>query len=112
MKSIKFILVSIFLLVFSATWADIALPNEMEIYSFKIPLTDIPVGLLQLSLIDKYQTVLQQRILFNADSNYANRVEINTDSIILNAKGKNEVEITLQDTTLTNLSVSVSDANF
>lgn len=92
--------------------ADIALPNEMEIYSFKIPLTDIPVGLLQLSLIDKYQTVLQQRILFNADSNYANRVEIKTDSIILNAKGKNEVEITLQDTTLTNLSVSVSDANF
>lgn len=92
--------------------ADIALPNEMEIYSFKIPLTDIPVGLLQLSLIDKYQTVLQQRIFFNADSNYANRVDIKTDSIILNIKGKSEIEITLQDTVLTNLSVSVSDANF
>jgi hypothetical protein len=92
--------------------ADISLANEMEIYSFKIPLTDIPVGLLQLSLIDKYQTVLQQRILFNADNNYTKRVEIKTDSITLNAKGRSEIEITLQDTTLTNLSISVSDANF
>ena len=92
--------------------ADLEIPNEMVIYTAKFSIAEVPAGLMQLTLFDKYQNPLQQRLVFITESSFKNQLLINTDTVNTNPKGKNSIEITLPDTMFTNLSVSVADMNF
>jgi hypothetical protein len=91
--------------------ADLNIPNEMELAKAKFPIDSLPPGLLQLTLCDRYWTVLQERLIFiNRDR--ADAALSVTDSTSISAKAKCVIEIGLQDTSFSNLSVSVADINF
>ena len=92
--------------------ADLEIPNEMVIYTAKFSIAEVPAGLMQLNLFDKYRNLLQQRLVFISDSSFKDQLLVNADTINTNPKGKNSIEITLPDTMFTNLSVSVADINF
>ncbi|MBP6023629.1 hypothetical protein [Ferruginibacter sp.] len=92
--------------------ADLIIKNEMETYTVKFSLDSLSVGLMQLTLFDKYWNPLQQRIIFISDSGYQKQARIGADTISTNPKGKNTIEIAMPDTMVTNLSISVADINF
>ena len=92
--------------------ADLEIPNEMVIYTAKFSIAEVPAGLMQLNLFDKYWNLLQQRLVFISDSSFKDQLLVNADTINTNPKGKNSIEITLPDTMFTNLSVSIADVNF
>lgn len=92
--------------------ADLSIPAEMEIYTVKFPVNTLPAGLMQLTLFDNFWNLLQQRLIFINDAAIKNRLVVNTDSINLNPKAKNSIELILPDTTFTILSASVADINF
>ena len=92
--------------------ADLEIPNEMVIYTAKFSIAEVPAGLMQLNLFDKYWNLLQQRLVFISDTSFKDQLLVNADTINTNPKGKNSIEITLPDTLFTNLSVSIADVNF
>ena len=92
--------------------ADLEIPNEMVIYTAKFSIAEVPAGLMQLNLFDKYWNLLQQRLVFISDSSFKDQLLVNADTINTNPKGQNSIEITLPDTMFTNLSVSIADVNF
>ena len=92
--------------------ADLKIPNEMVIYTTKFSIAEVPAGLMQLNLFDKYWNLLQQRLVFISDTSFKDQLLVNADTINTNPKGKNSIEITLPDTLFTNLSVSIADVNF
>ncbi len=92
--------------------ADLVIPNEMELSMAKFSIDSLPVGLLQLTLFDKYWNPLQERLIFINDSALQNQPEVNRDTINRNGKGKNSIEIILHDTLYSDLSASIADINF
>ncbi|MEJ7625422.1 MAG: hypothetical protein WKF35_01055 [Ferruginibacter sp.] len=82
--------------------------NRQFVNSFK---TDsFPPGIFELYLIDDNSFILQQKTI-NISRN-KNPVQINIIEKDLSAKGKTILEITLQDTIIYNLSLSVADTGF
>jgi hypothetical protein len=91
---------------------DIPLENEMQLVQGEFEIDKLPVGLLQVTLFNKYWKPLQQRLVFvNHNSNKAMPLVI-LDTVNKSGKGKNVITINLKDTFFTNLSVSVADINF
>lgn len=92
--------------------ANLTIPAEMEVYSGQFSIDELPAGLLQLNLFDHYWNLLQQTVVFINDQNISNNLLIKIDTVNTKAKGSNSVEIILQDTGFTSLSVSVADLGF
>ena len=92
--------------------ADLVIPNEMELSTASFAIDSLPAGLMQLNLFDKDWNKLQERTIFINDAGTKDLLTIKRDTVNTAAKGRNTITISLNDTSFTNLSVSVADINF
>ena len=75
-----------------------------------ITATSFPCGMMQLTAFDGDMSPLAERVVFiNNDKAYA-KIRMQKESINLNKRARNEISIEIQDSLVTNLSVSVTDA--
>jgi hypothetical protein len=92
--------------------ADLIVQEEMQSSKARFSIDSLPAGLLQLSLFDKYWTLLQERLIFINEQDISKQLSVNRDTINGNPKGRNTIGFVLPDTMFTNLSVSLADINF
>jgi hypothetical protein len=71
----------------------------------------LPSGVLQLTIFNSQQQPLAERVCF-IQNNYMVQTQIQNKSITLQKRSKNEIEIVTSDTTLANMSLSITDADF
>jgi len=76
----------------------------------KINTKEFPTGILQLTVLDKNNLPLTERIVFINNNDYSFSATVNTNEKSIAKRGKNKIEITVPDTVSTNLSVAVYDA--
>ncbi len=69
-------------------------------------------GILQITVFNQDGIPLAERLCFVNNNEYLQNIEIRTDTINFNEKGKNHFKIFMKDTVQGSLSVSVSDAEF
>ena len=74
-----------------------------------IPITDLPSGVLQVTVFDALHNPIAERILFLNNNNYSLAVDVHTDTLNLTNRGKNTFEIDVPDSVGTSLSLSVID---
>jgi hypothetical protein len=77
----------------------------------KIPVMQFPSGVAQLTLFDANNQPLCERLLFVNNEEYHLNVMVKTDTLNLERRAKNVFEITVDDSTLTNLSLAITDGN-
>jgi hypothetical protein len=77
----------------------------------KIPVMQFPSGVAQLTLIDANNKPLCERLFFVNNEEYRLNAFVKTDTLNLEKRGKNVFEITVDDSTLSNLSLSITDGN-
>jgi hypothetical protein len=80
-------------------------------HTLQIPTDSFPTGVLQLTLFNDNYLPLAERIVFIKNENYQFNPTIQTQIKNLNKRSRNVVEINVADTLLSNLSVSITDAN-
>ncbi len=85
--------------------------SEKESITSILPLSKMLTGLLQLTLFDKNNTPVCERILFVKNEDYKFNVTVNVDTLITTKRGKNVVEFELQDSIYANLSLAITDAS-
>ena len=90
--------------------ANLVIPAEMETYQFKFSTANIPTGIIQISLLDKNRNILQECLIFN--KNDVNTISLSIDTISTAPKGKNVFEIVSTDSSIADLSVSITDLQF
>lgn len=84
--------------------------NQVQKFVDKISTDSLPAGLVKVMLQDAAHNTLQERmLLINKQDKQPGLQQIEKT---LTAKGKNTIELTIPDTLLYNLSVSVADLNF
>lgn len=76
-----------------------------------IPLTELPSGVLQVTLLDANWMPVAERIYFVKNQDYELLADARIFKPNLNTKGKNTLEINVPDSLLGNLSVAVTDAD-
>lgn len=86
------------------------LTNKTAIRS-KIPVMQFPSGVAQLTLFDANNQPLCERLFFVNNEEYRLNASIKTDTLNLEKRGKNVFEITVDDSTLANLSLAITDGN-
>lgn len=74
-----------------------------------IPAAQLPSGILTITVLDENYHPLSERITFINNDEYRFETEMNVAHWGLNKRAKNEIEITIPDSTVANLSVSVTD---
>ncbi|MCB0708227.1 MAG: hypothetical protein KDC15_02375, partial [Chitinophagaceae bacterium] len=70
-----------------------------------------PSGILQLTVFDKNNQPLAERVLFINNKNYSFTTNLNVTQSSTQKRGKNKIEITVPDTLGSNLSLAVYDAS-
>ncbi len=81
-----------------------------QVTSGTIPVTDFPSGILQVTVFsEKWEPIAERIVMINND-NYHFDAELNTPELNTNFRAKNTLEIQVEDTILSNLSLSVTDA--
>ncbi|MGZ8523088.1 MAG: hypothetical protein ACXWV1_01610 [Chitinophagaceae bacterium] len=75
-----------------------------------IPVTDLPSGILTITLFDKNWRPLAERITYINNNEYSFQPEMEVQRWGLNKRARNEIKITVPDSLVANLSVSVTDA--
>ena len=75
-----------------------------------IPVTDLPSGILTITLFDKNWKPLAERITYINNNEYSFQPEMEVQRWGLNKRARNEIKITVPDSLVANLSVSVTDA--
>jgi len=109
----------------SAEWKNvniIALLGQERVYKAKanlestpitsgaIPVEGFPSGILQVTVFsEKWEPIAERIVMINND-NYKFNAKLNTPEINTNFRAKNTFEIQVDDTLLSNLSLSVTDA--
>ena len=89
--------------------AKIAIKNDLQ-FTGSIAIDSFISGIADLKLLDDKNDLLQEKWLLIPDNEAQPKIDIVEKN--LSAKGKNIIEITSNDSLLTNLSVSVTDINF
>lgn len=84
---------------------------DKESVTGSLPVGKIISGILQLTVFDANSQPLCERIVFVRNDDYLLPATLGVDTINTNKRGKNVLEIRLNDTTYANLSLSVSDAD-
>ena len=82
--------------------------NKMT--SGSIPVGEFPSGILQVTVFSQTWEPLVERIVMINNDNYHFNAAVNTPELNTNFRAKNTVEIAVDDTILTNMSLSVTDA--
>lgn len=76
-----------------------------------IPYKELPAGILQLTILDADKKPLSERIVFVNNSDYTFPIEVGLTKLGLGKRQENELSVHLpEQNTLSNLSVSVTDA--
>jgi hypothetical protein len=75
-----------------------------------IPTQQLPSGILQITVFDVNQLPLAERVCFINNRNYGFDGNLTMSSKSLLKRGRNVVEVELQDTLKTNLSLAITDA--
>jgi hypothetical protein len=78
--------------------------------SGSIPIENFPSGILQVTVFSDTWEPLAERIIMINNNNYKFDVKINTPELNTNFRAKNTIEVQVDDTLLTNLSLSITDA--
>jgi hypothetical protein len=86
------------------------LTNKTAIRS-KIPVMQFPSGVAQLTLFDANNQPICERLFFVNNEEYVLNASIKTDTLSLEKRGKNVFEITVEDSTVANLSLAITDGN-
>ncbi len=76
-----------------------------------LPITGFASGIVQLTLFDANQQPVAERIFFINDTKYTVAAELVADTLNLNKRGKNVYQISIPDTVIASLSVSVTDGD-
>jgi hypothetical protein len=77
----------------------------------KIPLGELPTGILQITLFDANWMPYAERVFFVKNDEYKQAAAINVETKNLAAKAKNIIELEVPDSLLTNMSLSITDAD-
>jgi hypothetical protein len=100
----------------------IAYMGQQVVYRAKVPLKDagvnsgaipvdqLPSGILQIAVFSANWVALAERVVMVNNNNYKLEATLTTPIISMSKRGKNVFELAVQDTMLTNLSVSITDA--
>ena len=83
--------------------------SNKEIISSKIPIENFLSGILHITLFDANQEPICERLLLVNNKDYELDASIQIDTLDLNKRGKNVFELEVKDTTVTNLSLSITD---
>ncbi|HYC29726.1 MAG TPA: hypothetical protein VEB42_12930, partial [Chitinophagaceae bacterium] len=78
--------------------------------SGSIPLTDIPAGIVQLTVFNEKEMPLVERVVFVNHDDYYFITDLNAPLKGLSKRAKNVIQIDVPDTLACNLSISVTDA--
>lgn len=89
--------------------ATINLTNNF-MTSGTIPLTELPSGILEMTLFNSNWQPLAERIVFINKEDYGFDAAINVGTKSVNKRGKNVITVEVPDTLRSNLSVSITDA--
>jgi hypothetical protein len=90
--------------------SNLDLTNK-EFISGKLPLNKMPTGILQLTVFNAENKPVCERLVFVKNEDYKLKTAISLDTISTTKRGKNIYEISLADSSYTNLSLSITDAN-
>lgn len=86
------------------------LPASSKNIRGRLPLENIPSGILQLTVFNKNDQPLAERMLFVNHDDFLVNASLHTDTISIRSRGKNVYSLFINDTTPGNYSVSVTDA--
>lgn len=75
-----------------------------------IPLTELPTGILTITVFDKQWNPVAERITFINNEEYVLLPQIEVEHWGLNKNARNDLKITVPDTISSNLSISITDA--
>ncbi len=75
-----------------------------------VPVSMLPSGILTVSVLDKNNIPVAERIIFINNGEYAFPTELTVQHWGLNKRARNEVEISVPDSLATNLSIAITDA--
>jgi hypothetical protein len=84
--------------------------ETVTVTSGAIPVGDFPSGIMRITLFSNQWEPIAERIIMVNNDNYRFDAELNAPEVNTNFRGKNSLEINVDDTLLSNLSVSVTDA--
>lgn len=79
--------------------------------SAELPIGELPSGLLQFTLFTSDWIPLAERVLFINNHAHEFKVELTTPLINVEKRGKNAIEVIVPDTSFTNMSMSITDAD-
>jgi len=77
----------------------------------KIPVMQFPSGVAQLTLFDANNQPVCERLFFVNNEEYRLNATVKTDTLNLEKRAKNVFEISIEDSTLANLSLAITDGN-
>jgi len=85
-------------------------PTNLTEIKGTIPTIALPSGILTITLFDKYWKPLAERITYINNNEYTFQPEMEVQRWGLNKRARNELKITVPDSLIANLSISVTDA--
>ncbi len=87
------------------------LKPRQNIISQKVNTQNFETGILQLTVFDKNNQPLAERIVFINNNNYSFAAQLNIPKSSFAKRGKNSIEVAISDTVSSNLSLAVYDAD-
>lgn len=84
--------------------------TEAKVTSGVIPIENLPSGILQVTVFSDNWEPIAERIIMINNENYRFDARVNTPGLNTNFRAKNALEIDVEDTLLSNLSLAVTDA--
>ncbi len=84
--------------------------KDVNMSGGSIPITDLPTGVLQITVFDMNQAPLAERICFINNNNYSFDGRITFSSKSLLKRGRNVVDLDLMDSLRSNLAIAITDA--
>jgi hypothetical protein len=88
----------------------IARATNTPVIKATIPSRDLPSGILTITVFDKHWNPLAERITYIDNEDYVFQPEMEVQHWGLNKRARNEIKITVPDSLVASLSVSVTDA--
>ena len=77
----------------------------------ELPIENLPTGIVQFTLFDKNMVPVSERIIFVNNHLHEYNVKINPINVGLSKRSKNSFEILVSDTSFTNMSLAITDAD-
>ena len=96
--------------IYQHTVFKIARATGSALIKGTIPTTGLPSGIMTITLFDKTWNPLAERITYVNNNEYSFQPEVEVQRWGLNKRARNEIKISVPDSLVANLSVSVTDA--